>query len=119
MYVVRITGMVAGFEHGELVGVYGGDAPEDDTVIRSEADFDLSALALERRRWLKGGRTDDQFREALRRSDSWASTYADVKFPAPRRWLHRSEAEALVELGVAEAVEMGSIEDALAAWATT
>lgn len=114
MFAVRITGgMVDEFEEGQLVPVFDEPPPDADDVIRSEADFDIAALARDLRQWRKGGGSEDDFRETLR--EAWP-LYADVAFPDRRGWLLQEHAQALVELGVAETVEMGSIEDALEAW---
>jgi hypothetical protein len=111
--VLAITGMVAGFETGEYIPVFDVGAPADDQVIETEADFEIHDLAEKLRDFRKRGGTEEGFRELL--AERWPS-YANVAFPDRKAWLYRQEAEALVELGIAEPVVMGEIEDALEAW---
>jgi len=113
MFAIRITSaMCDDFELDQVVPVF-AEPPNDDDIVRSEADFDIAALAVELRQWRKHGWTEDEFREVLREH---LPIYADVEFPALRSWLTEEHAQALVELGVAEPIVMGELEDALEAW---
>lgn len=107
MFVLRITGLVCDFDEGQLVPVY-DDPPDDEAVIETEADAEIAGLTAAFRRAVAAG-SEEAFRSALH-------LYRDVEFPDGKTWLLREEADALVELGVAEPVTMGAIEDALAAW---
>jgi hypothetical protein len=111
---VRITGMVVDFEEGAYVIVL--DEPparQDDQLIESSADFDIHRLANELRHFKKRGGTEEQFRALL--AETWP-VYAQVAFPGRKTFLYHQEAEALVQLGVAEWASIGTIEEALEAW---
>jgi hypothetical protein len=113
MVAVRITAaMVDDFQMEQLVPVF--DTPPDDgQVIYTTNDFDIQALAVELRHWRRAGWDEQDFREAVR--SVWPHL-ADVEFPDRRSWLDVEEAQALIELGVAEAVSADGAEAALEAW---
>ncbi len=115
LLVVRITGMASEFRVGDLVPVF-DEVPvaDDEQLIETEADFDIHHLAAQLRAWTRRGRSEDEFRTILR--EHWPS-YADVAFPDRKAWLYTEEAEALIELGVAEPVTLDTIDDnTFSAW---
>jgi hypothetical protein len=113
---IRVTGMIAGCELDDLLPVFDVDEPPDDgdQTIETEADFDIAYLAGELRAWQRRGGTEEAFRAILR--DEWP-LYAECAFPeAMKTYVLEQEAQALIELGVAEPVDVGEIEDALECW---
>lgn len=105
MIGVRLTGMVAEVEPGPdgIVPVVAYTPPDYQT----RADADLAALASLRRKYAH--LSDEEWNEAM--LDGPLSVYAGIELEdrrdrEPRRALMLSEAEALIEDGLAEPVEM-------------